>query len=238
MSSFVAKITPPGALAAVLLGFAACGKAPEPEAPTTAEAPAASPAQSPGKPSLVVQPPTRTKTVFVLTAFQAVTSDGTQDVAVGEEVTVLEEQGDEYVIAYRDLSVRTPKAFFSDSPVAPPSAAPVTEPTPALAEATPEPTAPPEPTATPDPTTQPLEAAAEPAPPEPSSTPDPALTADTAKTDALIGEIRSLNDQIRIATDQMETAAAPDKAAEAARIEKLKKRRDQLSADLTRVAKP
>ena len=45
-------------------------------------------------------------------------------------------------------------------------------------------------------------------------------------------------DEIRTATDKMEVSPAAEKAAEAARIEKLKKRRDALSESLTEVAKP
>jgi hypothetical protein len=234
-----------GAAAGLLL-TGGCGKAPEPSAETSAE-PTTQPASTPtnSKPSAVVQPPGKEapeRIVYVAAAFQAMNSDGTHDVPAGAAVKVLAEEGDEYVIEYEGISVRTPKGFFSETKIEE-----VAAPTPEPVAAAPTPDMIPLPEATPA-LPEPAPAQPEPAQPEtlaegateptPAGTPDPAMAADEEKATELIGEIRAVNDEIRAATDKLETAPAPEKAKEAARIEKLKKRRDTLSEDLTRVAKP
>lgn len=228
-----------GAMAAGLLLTGGCGKAPETSAETSAE-PATEPASTPtnSKPSAVVQPPGKTapeRIVYVAAAFQAMNSDGTHDVPAGAAVKVLAEEGDEYVIEYEGISVRTPKGFFSETRL---EEAAVPTPEPVAAAPTPDVIPLPEATpALPEPV-QPETLAEATPPPMPAGTPDPAMAADEEKATELIGEIRAVNDEIRTATDKLETAPAPEKAKEAARIEKLKKRRDTLSEDLTKVAKP
>jgi hypothetical protein len=237
-----------GMAGVILLG--GCGKAPEPAA--TAEAapaettpePAATPTS--GKPSLVVQPPAAPKAepaavekiVYVIEGFEAVSTDGTHQIPTGAEVRVLAEENDEYLISYGNLSVRTPKAYFSETRIEE-AAAPEPEPQPEPAAPTPDAipmsadTAPAEPAATP-PAAEPVAVAT----PGPEATPDPAMAADEAKTQELMGQIRSIDDEIRATTDQVNGAPAVEKAKAAAKIEKLKKRRDALSENLTKVAKP
>jgi hypothetical protein len=225
-----------------MLTLGGCGKAPEPAAPTVPAAtatPEATSTPTSGKPSAVVQPPakTDTKTVYVIEGFQAVSADGTHEIPTGAAVTVISEEGDEYVISHQGLSVRTPKAYFSETIVE----APAPSPSP-IADASPTPDTIPlttEPAATPTALEPVANATPNPiATPGPDATPDPALAADEAKSQELMGQIRSINDEIRSATDKMEVAPSNEKAREAAKIEKLKKRRDSLSEDLTKVAKP
>jgi hypothetical protein len=248
------KSTPLIAGMAGLLILAGCGKAPEPAAPPTTEAtpePTGTPAS--GKPSLVIQPPAASqpestpaaKVVYVIEGFEAVSTDGTHEIPTGAAVTVLAEEEDEYLISYENLSVRTPKAYFSETRI---EEAARTEPEasqPAASES-----ADTMPSATPDAITLNEEppAPAETATlteetvittaPEPAATPDPALAETEAKTRELMEQIRSINDEIRAATDKMEGAPSAEKAKEAAKIKRLKKRRNALSEDLTKVAKP
>lgn len=216
------------ALAGLLLA-GGCGKAPE---PVTEAAPSPSPTPTSTKPSLVVQPPTNApatpppaaRVVYVATAFQAVNSDGTHDFPARAAVNVVAEEGEEYVIEYQGISVRTPKAFFTETLV---EEASQPEPSPVAAAPTPD--------------TIPLSPAAEvptTATAEPLATPDPAMATDGAKATELINEIKTLNDEIRTASDKLEVAPAAAKSEDAVRLEKLKKRRDRLSEDLTEVAKP
>lgn len=221
-----------------MLALGGCGKAPESPADPAAT-PEANGTPTSGKPSAVVQPPSKgtPKVVYVIEGFQAVSADGTHDIPTGAAVVVLSEQGDEYMISHEGLSVRTPKAYFSETrieAVATPTPVAVASPTPdTIPLAT-------EPAATEPVVAEPV-AAATPNPiatPGPDATPDPALAIDEAKSQALMGQIRSINDEIRSATDKMEVAPAAEKEKEAEKIEKLKKRRDSLSEDLTKVAKP
>lgn len=234
---------------AALLGLllaGGCGKTPEPVAEATPEtAPAPSP-NTTTKPSLVVQPPASTPTpaaarvVYVATAFQAVNSDGTHDFPARAAVNVISEEGEDYVIEYQGISVRTPKTFFTETlveevaaPEPPPvAAAPTPDTIPLPAEGSLPETAPVPPETAPAPVAESAPLAL------PAGTPDPALATDTAKTTELIGEIKTLNDEIRTASDKLELAPAAEKSREAARIESLKKRRDRLSENLTEVAKP
>ncbi len=228
------------------LVLSGCGK---PATPETNGTDLPSPSPGPTKPSAVVQPPGEAgseRIVFVVTSFQAMTSEGTYDVPVGAAVKVLEDAGDELQIEYKGFAVRTPKTFFSDQPISAPGTAAATPDASPAAEVTPD--------ATPGMTesetltetvTESISTEAASTPevpaewrPDPEATPDPALTADTEKTSELIGEIRTLNEEIRTASDKMEVAAPDEKSAEARRVEQLKKKRDALSADLTEVAKP
>lgn len=185
--------------------------------------------------------------MYVIEGFQAVNADGTHEIPTGAAVNVVAEEGDEYVISYETLSVRTPKAYFSETrieEVAPPAPSPVAaapSPTPdtiplAADQPPTEPVAPPAPV-------EPV-AAATPAPVEPLASPVPAAppetvqTADDVKAQALMNQLVTVNDEIRAATDKLEVAPAAEKAKEAAKLEKLKKRRDALGASLTEVAKP
>lgn len=218
-----------------MLALGGCGKKPESPANSSAT-PEANGTPTSGKPSAVVQPPAKAapKVVYVIEGFQAVSADGTHEIPTGAAVVVLSEQGDEYLISHEGLSVRTPKAYFSETrieAIATPTPVAVASPTPDTIPLATEP----EPVAT-----EPV-AAATPNPiatPGPDATPDPALAADEAKSQALMGQIRSINDEIRSATDKMEVAPAAEKEKEAEKIQKLKKRRDSLSEDLTKVAKP
>jgi hypothetical protein len=241
-----------------MLLLASCGKAPEPTTPPTAGAeqePSGTPTS--GKPSLVVQPPAKSaaspagKVVYVIEGFEAMNADGTHEIPTGAEVQVVSEEGDEYVISYGDLSVRTPKAYFSETRIEE-----IAEPTPAPVAEAPTPTPDTIPLSSDQPFTEPLAipapepiAAATPEPveptePVPAATPVPesstltVQTADDLKAQALMSQIVTINEEIRSATDKMEAAPASEKAKEAAKIEKLKKRRDALGASLTEVAKP
>ena len=225
----------PALTASTLLGLLllnGCGKPPE---TVPSHTPETTPHPVPSKPSVVVQPPVNSpaptstptpagRVVYVVTGFQAMNSDGTHDVPNGAAVNVLAEEGDEYLIEFQGISVRTPKTYFSESLV---EETKLTEETSPPADAIPLETTPPA-----------VSAQATPDTPTPSAAPDAAMAVDEKKATELIGEIRTLNDQIRQANDQMEVAPQDEKASEAARIEKLKKRRDALSENLTEFAKP
>lgn len=227
---------------AALLGLllaGGCGKTPEPVTEATPE-PAHTPTST--KPSLVVQPPASiptpaaTKVVYVATAFQAVNSDGTHDFPARAAVNVIEEEGEEYVIEYQGVSVRTPKTFFTATLA---EEAAVPEPSPVAAAPTPDTIPLSSEGPLPETAAVPTEATPTPvAEATPVATPDPAMATDAAKTTELISAIKTLNDEIRSASDKLEVAPAAEKSEEAARIEKLKKRRDRLSENLTEVAKP
>jgi hypothetical protein len=233
------KSTPLIAGVAGMLTLGGCGKSPEQTATPPAEAtPEAASTPTSSKPSLVVQPPSnaKPKTVYVIEGFQAVSTDGTHDVPTGAAVNVVSEEGDEYVISYQGLSVRTPKAYFSETVI---QETVTPAPTPVAAAPSPTPdTIPLSSDTTPVEPTTPSADSMTAATPIPVATPDPAMAADDAKAQELMGQIRSINDEIRSATDKMEVAPSAEKAQEAAKIEKLKKRRDALSGSLTEVAKP
>lgn len=230
-----------------LIFLPGCKRTAEPEAaPETAASPA--PTRSPSKPSAIVEPPNGTtdateltpaREVYVVTAFQAMSELGTHDFPVGTKVTLVGEEEGDYLIEYQGVSVRNARSFFSETLV---EAAPSD---PALTDADLAGSS-----ATPEPAIAPLGYPGSTAPaPEPSPEAPSALTVtaeeevavvDTIPTEEdrknaeLLEAIRTLNEEIRV---EQETAASTSAPA-SPKVEKLKKRRDQLSEDLTRSAKP
>lgn len=215
----------------------ACGKKEEP-APLPEEP---SPTPHVSKPTVIAVPPASTtpspmpeatptpfpqRTVYVAVAFQSVSDVGTHDFPQGAAVTLVGEEGDEYIVEYQGVSVRNHKSYFSDEviEVAP---APTPSPTPETPVAPPA-VEPPLPEATPD------------LPAQPSSA--QSSTSEDQTTAAMLNKIKDLNDEIRVASDKLEldqdTASSATIRAEKARIEKLKKQKQRLSEDVTRMAKP
>lgn len=242
------KSLPASVLSASLL-LAGCGKAPEPPPAASSEA---TPTPAQGKPSAVVQPPltqppaapspTAQRTVYVLEGFQAVNSDGTHEVPTGAAVQVVAEEGDEYVIEYRGISVRTPKAYFSETLVEQVTESPAVSPTPDMIPLTADAPAV-DPAATPaalpaEPSDESLATATPPPMQEAVPTPEPTLSAEDAKAQQLMGELRTISDEIRSASEKLPTLPPDEKSRESARINKLKKERDQIGQSLTEVAKP
>ena len=232
------------ALAVASLFFSpGCKRAAEPEAaPDTAASP--SPTRSPSKPSAIVEPPkgdsassepAPAREVYVVTAFQAVSELGTHDFPVGTKVTLVGEEDGDYLIEYQGVSVRNARAFFSETLVeSAPAETPQTDADLAQAPATPEPAIAPlgypdssAPASTPDAPTA-LTVTAE----EEVAVVDRIPTEEDRKNAELLEAIRTLNEEIRVAQE------TPEAAPSASKVDKLKKRRDQLSEDLTRSAKP
>lgn len=247
------RIVVTGLAVAGLIFAPGCKRNAEPEAaPETAASP--SPTRGPSKPSAIVEPPNgdpavseptpvSVREVYVVTAFQAMSELGTHDFPVGTKVTLVGEEEGDYLIEYQGVSVRNAREFFSETPV---ESAPPT-PEPAASD-----TIPVEPAPTPEPAIAPLGYPDSTAP-APASTPAPEApsaltvtaeeevvvvdtppTAEDRKNAELLEAIRTLNEEIRVEQEAAATASAPNSS----KVEKLKKRRDQLSEDLTRSAKP
>jgi len=215
-------------LASVLFSIG-CKRAASPE-PSPQPTPASTPTAVLSKPSAIAEPPLDVpsptpaasgRVLYVVTAFQAANDAGTHDFPVGAMVNVLSEEGDDYIVEYLGVSVRNGRAFFSETVVV---AAP--SPIPILPATTPDPALPGET----------LLSAAQASSTQDAATP---MSEEDRKTSGLISGIRTLNDEIRTAHDKQLVASTTDqKEAEAALIKKLKSRRDKLSTELTKTAKP
>lgn len=155
------------------------------------------------------------KNLYVVTAFEAVSELGTHKFPVGAKVNIMEEDGNDYLVEYHGVAVRNGREFFS--------------------ETMPGETAPPTIETTPPGTvTPPVSGLA-----SSDATPDPAMAAEEKKSAELLGEIRTINDEIRRAEDAQKLVTTPDsETKESSKIKNLKKRRDALSEDLTDFAKP
>jgi len=163
---------------------------------------------------------TAPKTLYVVTAFEAVSDRGTHQFPVGAQVNVMEVDGEDFLVEYNGVAVRNGQEFFSETMVTESVAA---EPVP--------------PAATPAPESSP--APEEQAWPAATGTPDPRMGAEEEKSAELLGEIRSINHEIRQAEDaQKLTTGSDTEVKDSSEIKSLKKRRDALSEDLTDFAKP
>jgi len=134
--------TPGLACLASLCLLAGCGPSPQPEEtpaqsdatprippPETRETPAPAAAQTPSQ--------NLPETLFVVTAFQAVSNLGTHDFPRGAKVNVLSEEGDEYLVELDGVGVQIGKAYFSGTDPAAAdqaTATPATIPAPSPAE--------------------------------------------------------------------------------------------------------
>ena len=216
-----------GMVLASILFSTGCKPAASPE-PAPPPMPVSTPAAVPSKPSAIARPPldvpspspqaTPGRVLYVVTAFQASDNAGSHDFPVGARVNVLSEEGEDYIVEYQGVSVRNGRVFFSEAVVMPP--------------------VPPLPATTPDPGL-PGETLLSAAQSSPSPDAAASLSEEERKTSQLIDGIRVLNDEIRTAHDKQLGASTTDqKDAEAALIKKLKNRRDKLSTELTRTAKP
>lgn len=187
--------------------------APQVSKPTVIAVPPASTTPSPTPEATPTPFPTRT--AYVAVAFQSVSDVGTHDFPQGIAVTVIGEEGEDYVVEYQGVSVRNSRSYFSDTPIAMPTPTPVAET--------------PLPEATPSLPSEPAEAQAD-------------LTSEERAASALLTKIKDVNEEIRVANEKLDSDKASGSSAaaraEAARIEKLKKQKAQLSEDLTRTAKP
>jgi hypothetical protein len=207
----------------LFFSIAGCKRTPGPVAPVPTAAP--EPTRTPSKPSVVVEPPqenpsptstpmaeaTPARILYVNSPFQAVSEVGTHDFPVNAKVSLVAIEGDDYVVEYNGVSVKNDRAYFSDQPIDQPEAAP----TPASSAIPPASRS---------------EVASEPTPdPTDALVPDGALLEEEKAATEKLNKIRDLNEEIRAAEQK------PDDAAE---VKKLKKRRNKLSEDLTRTAKP
>jgi hypothetical protein len=164
------------------------------------------------------------RVVFATSDFQVTTRHGIQGIRAGEALNFVREEDGDYVVQYGALEFRKNRSYFAATYVEPPQP----EPTPLAGENTPVAS----------------RASAEPALPDepplsgtiPSN--DQALLAEQKKVGALTDSIRALNDQIRSAQDELDKKSAQDGRKTSRLIQKLKARRDELSAQLTEVGKP
>jgi hypothetical protein len=225
-------------LAALCL-LAGCGPSPEPEeTPAQSEVspsipppdPLATPAPSPQETSSSSLP----QTLFVVTAFQAVSNLGTHDFPRGAKVNVLSEEGDEYLVELEGVGVQIGKAYFSETdPAAVPQAAATPAPSPSPAPAEPaamqEPAADnPDTMAAEDPDT--IEIEEETSVTESAPTPSPtetAVPADEQRIAELTESLREVNEKIRSGETQ------PGE-----NIDALRKKRERLGEELTTYGKP
>lgn len=221
------------ALSGILLS--GCGRSDEKPTDAAQESPTPSAvAEAPHDASATPAPPPETsvpatttsatatppKTLYVVTAFEAVSDLGTHQFPVGAKVNVMEVEGNDYLVEYNGVAVRNGREFFSETEAAD---SVVAEPVPPVATPTPE--------ASPTPEEQAWPAA--------TGTPDPQMSAEEGKSAELLGEIRTINHEIRQAEDAQKLESSPDaEVKDSSEIKGLKKRRDALSKDLTDFAKP
>jgi hypothetical protein len=199
--------------------------------PEEFRSPSPTPEPTPVKPVLP-------RVVFATSDFQVTTYHGIQGISAGEAVNFLRQEGEDYVVRYGALEFKKNKSYFAATYVEP--ARPAT--TPAAGESGSEPVAA-------------ADTSAEPAlPGEPPlgrgvpAEPNPALLAEQKKLGKLTDSIRALNDEIRAAQSDLDkkslqVAGGPPPSAQEIKkasraIQKLKARRDELSAQLTEMGKP
>lgn len=175
------------------------------------------------------------RVVFATSDFQVTTRHGIQGIHAGEAVNFLREEGGDYVVESDGLEFKKNKSFFAATYVEParPEPTPFSRESPPVAQraSSPEPLLPDEP---------PLSG------PVPAD--DPALIAEEKKLGDLTASIRTLNERIRSAQDELdkkstrtsggEAPSAQEIKKDSRAIQKLKDQRDQLSGQLTRMGKP
>jgi hypothetical protein len=190
----------------------------------TPKLPSATPKSTPAKP----------RVVFATSDFQVTTDHGIQGIRAGEAVEFVREESGNFVVRFRGLEFRKNSSYFAETYVEPSRP----EPTPFAGE---------NPAAV---SQAPAELRPAEEPPLSGTIPgdDPALVAGQKKLADLTDSIRSLNDQIRSAQEELEkkstqttggekpTAAEIKKATRA--IQRLKEKRDELSGQLTEIGKP
>ncbi len=197
----------------------------EPPAEVTSPSPAGVP-EAIDSPTEAAAAPAATppKVVYVVTAFEAVSDLGTHEFPVGAKVNVMEVEGEDYLVEYNGVAVKNGREFFSETLV--------------VSETAPVPTPSPSVPSTIDPVADAV-APSESGLPDTTSSPDPALVKEEQKSAELLGEIRTINDEIRKAEDaQTMTSSTDEEQKDSSEIKRLKKRRDSLSEDLTEFAKP
>lgn len=219
--------------ACAIILFPACRPTPDipplPPEPPVPKAPGASVVSIPEEflappPNPEPKPTVLPRVVFATSDFQVTTRHGIQGIRAGEALNFVREEEGDYVVQYGALEFRKNRSYFAATYVEPPQP----EPTPLAGENTPVAS----------------RASAEPAlpdePPLSGSIPsnDQALLAEQKKVGALTDSIRALNDQIRSAQDELDKKSAQDGRKTSRSIQKLKARRDELSAQLTEVGKP
>jgi hypothetical protein len=180
------------------------------------------------------KPPVLPRVVFATSDFQVATQHGIQGIRAGEAVNFIREEKGDYVVEYAGLRFQKNKSYFAATYVEP--ARP--EPTPFAGDSAP------------------VARRASPETPLPDEPPlsgtvpanDPALVAGQKKVGALTDSIRTLNEQIRSAQNELNKKSArtsggeklsPQEIKNASRaIQRLKDKRDELSGQLTEMGKP
>lgn len=182
--------------------------------------------------------PVLPRVVFATSDFQVTTYHGIQGISAGETVDFLRQEGEDYVVRYGTLEFKKNKTYFAATyveparPVATPAAGESDSESVATANTSAEPALPDEP-----PLGRGVPAEA-----------NPALLAEQKKVGKLTDSIRALNEEIRAAQSDLDkksvqaAGGSPPSAQEIKKasraIQKLKARRDELSAQLTEVGKP
>lgn len=205
--------------------------------------------------------------VFATSDFQVTTDHGIQGIVAGEAMDFVREENGDYVVRYGTIEFKKHGSFFASTYVKPsppnPSPTPDTIEAPAIPA---QPTTPPDSTvsnppaepatemaATADPaaTNEPAAPAPPPEPPLPDEPPlsgtipppnDPSLQAEQKKVAEITDSIRTLNDQIRSAQDDLDRntpkLSKQELKKESRAIQRLKEKRDALSGELTELGKP
>ncbi|MEI6492789.1 MAG: hypothetical protein WCO94_09600 [Verrucomicrobiota bacterium] len=192
------------------------------------------PADVPKLPAATPKPqPAKPKVLFATSDFQVTTENGIQGIRAGEAVNFVREESGDFVVQYRGIEFRKNNSYFATTYAEPPRP----EPTPFAGENPAASHAPAQP--------QPAEE-----PPLGGTVPgdNTALVAEQKKLADLTGTIRTLNDQIRSAqeeVDRMSTSTSGGEKHSAAEVKKasrtiqrLKEKRDELSGQLTEIGKP
>ena len=174
------------------------------------------------------------RVVFATSDFQVTTQHGIQGIRAGEAVNFIREEEGDYIVQYRAIQFRKNKSYFAATYVEParPQPTPLAgESAPVATRVSPEPLLPGE---------APLSGTV------PAN--DPALVAGQKKVGSLIDAIRALNEQIRSAQGEVDRNSVRPSGGDAASvqdikkaqrtIQRLKEKRDELSAQLTEMGKP
>lgn len=180
------------------------------------------------------KPPVLPRVVFATSDFQVTTQHGIQGIRAGEAVNFIREEEGDYVVQYRTIQFKKSKSYFAATYVEParPQSTPFAgEQASATTRGSAEPLLPGEP---------PLSGTV------PAN--DPALVAGQKKVGTLTDSIRTLNEEIRSAQNELDRKSARTSGGDAASaldikksqraIQRLKEKRDELSGQLTEMGKP
>lgn len=193
------------------------------------------PAEPPKPPAATPEAqPATPRVLFVTSDFQLTTEHGIQGVRAGEAVDFVREEGGDFVVRYRGQEFRRNSSYFAETYVEPPRPGP----TPFAGE-------------------NPAVANQAPVEPQPADAPalsgpipgeEPSLAAGQKKLAELTDTIRTLNNQIRSAQEDLDRKSAGTSGGEAPSsaevkkasraIQRLKEKRDEFSGQLTEMGKP